>query len=167
MARLMRIPGIGSIDVDHSGTLMRLRIAEADPEPVVDAVAAVLRLEGHRGEQLVGTEEQRAAARIEAWHGTAADLSREEASVLASEAAAAFARERELGPAALERIRRTIGERLYASFTAPDAATETGALIERAIPLIVSEARAYLAGEDAAALEPLLHRWRARRSVAG
>lgn len=165
MARLMRIPGIGSIDVDHSGTLMRLRVAEADPDAVVDAVAAVLRLEGHRGEQLVGTEEERATARIEAWHGTAADLSREEASVLASEAATAFARERDLAPATLQRVRRTIGERLYASFTAPDAASHAGELIGRAVPAIVSEARAYLA-EDAAELEAFLGRWRAQRSAA-
>jgi hypothetical protein len=155
----MRIPGIGSIDVDRSGTLMRLRIADRDPHPVVDAVRAVLGMEGYRGEPLAGEEEQRATQRIETWHGTAADLSREEARVLAAEISTSFARERATGAAASELVRRTIGERLYESFTAPDAASHVGSLITRAVPAIVSEARTYLGSDDAAALEAFLERW--------
>lgn len=165
MARLMRIPGTGSIDVDHSGTLMRLRIADGDPDPVVAAVVAVLRLEGHEGTPLSGEQEREATQQIEAWHGTAADLSREEARVLAAEAAADFERERGVGAVASDRLRRTMGERLYEAFTAPDAASNVGALIERAVPAIVTEARAFLGVEDAAALEDFLERWLSRRSA--
>lgn len=92
LARLRRIPGIASIDVDHSGTLLRLGITGADPDRVTAAVTAVLRMEGHVGRALSGLEEERATERIDAWLGTeaAAELSREEARVLAAEAAAGF-----------------------------------------------------------------------------
>lgn len=165
MARLMRLPGIGSIDIDHSGTLMRLRIADRDPDLVVDAVLAVLRLEGRAGTPLAGGDEERATSRIEAWLGSnaAVELSREEARTLAAEAAAAFIGERPLAAAAADRLRRTMGERLYASFTAPDAAAQAGTLVERAVPGILAESRTYLASGDAEALEAFLARWRSAR----
>ena len=164
LARLLRLPGIGSIDVDHSGTVVRLRIADVDPDPVVDAVTAVLRLEGYAGTPLAGEEEASATRRIEAWHGTnaASELSREEAQVLAAQITAAFARERKLVPAAAERLRRTVAERLYGSFTAPDAASHVGELVGRAFPGIVAEARAYLGAAEGSALEAFLASWRAR-----
>lgn len=72
LARLRRIPGIASIDVDHSGTLLRLGITGADPDRVTAAVTAVLRMEGHVGRALSGLEEERATERIDAWLGTEA-----------------------------------------------------------------------------------------------
>ncbi len=158
LARLRAIPGTEAIDVDHSATLMRLRVASSDADLVVQAVLSLLRMEGYAGTSLTGDDAARATARIDAWLGTnaAAELSREEARTLAREAAARFAGERALAPVAAERLQRTIAEHLYRSFTAPDAASHLGKLVDRALPAIIGEARMYLAPDDAGALDASL-----------
>ena len=162
LARLRAIPGIESIDVDHSATHMRVRIASADPEPILQVVLALLRMEGYGGRSLDGDDADRATARIDAWLGTnaASELSREEARALADDAVARFAAGRPLAAAASERLKRTVSEHLYRSFTAPDAAAQLGALFDRALPAIVAEARTYLGPEDASALDSTLRAFR-------
>ena len=162
LARLREIPGIESIDVDHSATLMRVRTASADDDPILQAVLALLRMEGYGGRPLTGDDADGATARIEAWLGTnaASELSREEARALADDAVARFAAGRPIAGAASERLRRTVSEHLYRSFTAPDAAAQIGRLLDRALPAIVAEARTYLGPEDANALDSTLRTFR-------
>lgn len=157
LARIGRIPGLDSLEVDHTGTYLRLGADSAD---VVNAALAVLRLEGYEAVLVDPGEAALAEKRIDAWYSEASDLSREEARTIAAQALQRSGVDRSTPPA--ERLSRAMADTLYRSFTAEDASSNAGRLIERVLPRLEADARRLLPEEQAEKLVAVLSAWRSR-----
>lgn len=139
LARLDDITGVTSASVDRSGVLLRL----AATAGAIALVQDELRSAGYDATPLEPAERDDVLSRVTDWYGTAgaAELSGEEAAILARRIAAAFVRG---GGAITVPVEELIREELETAFAesrhgAPHAAAQercAAAVIERARPVL-------------------------------
>ncbi len=144
LARLDEIVGVTGARVDRSGVLLRLAASGA----AITLVQDELRSAGYDATPLEPAERDDVLARVTDWYGTAgaAELSGEEAAVLARRIAAAFVREGGTITPAVEGIVR---EELEAAFAESRHGAAHRAAQERCAAAVTERARSAL-GESAA-----------------
>lgn len=157
LARSQAIHGVETIAVDRSGVLLRVT---ATPEALA-LVIDMLRDGGHEAALLDADERDDALARVANWYAAeaAAELSAEEAEVLAGRIVAAFSPDGSTVPAAVGELVR---DELSATFAAarggaPHASALdrcAGAVERRATPLLGAPEAARLRAQVRQALNP-------------
>lgn len=139
LARLDEIPGVTGARVDRSGVLLRLEA----PANAITVVQEELRSAGYDATPLEPAERDDILARVTEWYGTAgaAELSGEEAAVLARRITAAFVRG---GGTITPPVEALIREELEAAFADSRHGAPPGAAQERCAAAVRERARPLL-----------------------
>lgn len=156
MARLREIPGLEHAATDRSGTLLRIRVRDAD---AVASARAAVRTFGHETAELLPDDAHRLLSPATEWYDMSRlhELSREEAAVLAEDVASAFDGQAALTEAERERLRSDVADALLVSLTDEEGVPGTRA--ERAVPRILERAASYLGEERTAQLRVVIRVW--------
>lgn len=139
LARLDEIVGVTGAEVDRSGVLLRLAASGA----AITLVQDELRSAGYDATPLDPAERDDILARVTDWYGTAnaAELSGEEAAVLAARIAAAFVRE---GGTITRAVEGIVREELEAAFAESRHGAAHRAAQERCAAVVTERARSTL-----------------------
>lgn len=144
LARLDDIAGVNEARVDRSGVLLRLSASAS----AIALVHEELRSAGYDAAPLEAAERVDVLARVTDWYGTAgaAELSGEEAAILARRISAAFVR---AGGTATPAVELLVRQELEAAFAESRHGAPHGAAQERCAAAVIERARPIL-GEGAA-----------------
>lgn len=114
LARIADLPCASSAEVDRSGTLLRLRVAVEEREGCAGAVVARFAEAGYEARELAEPEAARALRGVAGWYtrDEVAELSREEARVLAGRIASGFARAARVAIEVEQRVQRVLQTRI-------------------------------------------------------
>ena len=139
LARLDDIPGVTEARVDRSGVLLRLTASAG----AIALAQDELRTAGYDATALDPAERDDVLARVTDWYGTAgaAELSGEEAAVLARRISATFVRE---GGTLTPPVEALIREELEAAFADSRHGAPRGAAQERCAAAVIERARSAL-----------------------
>lgn len=144
LARLDDLTGVSEARVDRSGVLLRLSASSS----AIALVQEELRNAGYDATPLEPDERDDVLGRVTDWYGTAgaAELSGEEAAVLARRITAAFVRG---GGTVTPAVERLVREELEAAFAESRHGAPRGTAQERCAAAVVERARPVL-GDGAA-----------------